>query len=178
MKNIVSLLALAAVSSFATANLHADTLNGVSVSLVADATSKTVALIDLPSSFFFSDGTSLITAAVVQTPLADVVSVTDVCLSIDKAFCKHYTFSITDANFGGIALGADVSAYAATMTSIVGPLATVDLNGSLALGTDVLVFSGPNAAPPTSPVPEPGTLSLMATGLMGAAGALRRRFIA
>ena len=179
MKNIVSLLALATVSVLSTSNLLADTLNpGITASLTAVGSSNTLVLTELPGSYSFFDGTSLITAAVVSTPLASVVNVTDVCISINTAFCKKYSFSITDANFAGVSLQAGVSAYALAQTSIASNVATVNLDGSVALGTDALVFSGsPMATPPSaSPVPEPGTISLMATGLLGAAGAVRRRF--
>jgi hypothetical protein len=42
---------------------------------------------------------------------------------------------------------------------------------SVGLGSGQIDFTNP---PPA--VPEPGTLSLMATGLLGAAGAIRRKF--
>lgn len=55
--------------------------------------------------------------------------------------------------------------------------------GSTALSTENISFhltntTSPNGDPSTSPVPEPGTLALLGTGILGAAGVIRRRLIA
>ena len=132
----------------------------------------------LPGTFVVNDGLSVITATYVGTPVADVFNVTDVCITLGLSPCKQYALSVTDANFAGVSLGLGVSAYAASHTTLSGNVAKVNLDGSLALGTDTLVFSGSPATTGNSPVPEPGTLGLMSTGVLGLAGALRRRFVA
>lgn len=55
------------------------------------------------------------------------------------------------------------------------------LNGAVTLDSNTIgtCSNGGNTGPgTTSPVPEPGTFGLMATGILGAAGVLRRRLIA
>lgn len=57
------------------------------------------------------------------------------------------------------------------------------LNGAVTLDTNVISTCGnsiPTVPGPgtTSPVPEPGTLPLLATGILAAGGAIRRKFVA
>ncbi len=179
MKKLVALLALIA-PSFAALSANASTMiPGVTLGL-SSGTSNYTFVQTLPGTFVAQDGLSTITAVYVGTPLADVFNVTDLCVRVGLAPCKEYSLSITDANFAGVALGVGVSAYAADHTVLHSNVATVDLTGSVALGTDTLVFSGtPHPSDPgNSPVPEPGTLGMMATGVLGAAAKLRRRFVA
>ena len=87
--------------------------------------------------------------------------------------CKGYTFTIADTNASAVSVGLGLSAAAMADTTLSTNLATLKVDGSLGAATETVAFALPASA---SPVPEPGTLGLMATGLLGAAGAVRRRF--
>ena len=76
---------------------------------------------------------------------------------------------LTDATLGSISLGN----LSGLTDSIKGDVATINFDGNLGSGSASFTFANPAS---NSPVPEPATLSLMATGLLGVAGALRRRF--
>lgn len=55
------------------------------------------------------------------------------------------------------------------------------LHGAVTLDTNVIsacTTDGGPVTPPVSPVPEPGTLPLLATGILAAGGAIRRKFAA
>lgn len=68
--------------------------------------------------------------------------------------------------------GTNISCGSAIALNGAVTLDTNMVNNCSTTGSDV---GGPGTA---SPVPEPGTFGLLATGLLGAAGALRRRFAA
>ena len=178
MKNFAALLALIVPSFAAVSAVASPIAPGVDLSLTSGIQNYTFAQI-VPGTFVFADGLSTVTAVYVGTPLGDTFNITDLCVSVGAPPCKQYALSITDTNFAGTNLGVGVSAYAAAHTSLSGDVANVSLTGSAALGSDTLVFSGaPGGSPANSPVPEPGTLSMMATGLLGAAAGFRRRFLA
>jgi hypothetical protein len=123
---------------------------------------------------FFS--TSLETFVATYTDvdgLAGVLNVTEVCATVNvflrqAAPCQNFAFSFTDATLGDISIGTFVGLGA----NVTGDIAKINFDGSIGAGSGSFDFSKP--APP---VPEPGTLSLMATGLIGAAGAIRRKFV-
>ncbi len=180
MKLIASLLASAAIVLSTAASAHAETIApGIGLSLVNGTTNYTF-LQTLPGTFVAADGLNSVTVAYASVPgLLDSFTVADVCLTLGPlAPCKGYTLAISDSNAAGISLGAGLSLAAQADTTLTTNLATIKIDGSLGLGAETLNFALPStpSSPGASPVPEPGTLGLMATGLVGAAGAIRRKF--
>ena len=181
MKAIASLLASAATVLFA-ASAHAGTIApGIGLSLLNGTTNYTFVQ-TVPGTFVAADGLNSVTVVYANVPgVLDTFTVADVCLNVGPVLpCKGYTLAISDSNAAGISLGAGLSVAAQADTSLSTNLATIDIDGSLGAGVETINFvlpSSPSNGPGgASPVPEPGTLGLMATGLIGAAGAIRRRF--
>ena len=205
MKKLLALLALA-VLSLSTTNLHADSiiatlntgaatdvlvqtpiLNGYQFTY-SNLTSVTVfpGLPGIPSLGIPGtpplDNTRLTTFTATYVDAlgtAGVLNVTDVCVDVTllgpPVPCQNLAFSFTNLTLGNSSLVAALGAN----VFLNGNVANIDLGGgSVALGGATVDFSGPpsNGNPNPSPVPEPSTLSLMATGLVGAAGAVRRKF--
>ena len=177
MKLIASLLASAVLSAASTVAAHATTIEpGISLNLIS-GTSNYTFLQTVPGTFLASDGLNSVTAVYLHTPLTDTFAVTEVCLNVAIVLpCKGYNFSIADTNASAVSVGLGLSAAALADTTLSTNLATLKVDGSLGAAVETVTFALPaqNVAP--SAVPEPGTLSLMATGLIGAAGAVRRRF--
>jgi hypothetical protein len=125
-----------------------------------------------------NSSTSVFTATYVDvTGLLGVLNVTDVCTDISilgpAVPCQAFAFSFTDVTLPIATVIANVDA---SVNLNVG-LAGLDIAGaSVGTSSGQIDFTGP---PPTSSVtPEPSSLCLMATGLLTAAGAVRRRFMA
>jgi len=196
MKKLALFLALA-VLSFGPRNLHADTfvVNGDTI----DLTLKTGAQVDVlqvagAGSWTYTNAylsllnggvLSLITNTVTIT-YADVsgtlglLNVNDVCTSTQvlatPAPCQQFALSYTNLSLPDLSVGV-----LAAVNVNLGVGATLGFGGnSLNLDVANLSIAGANgqiiATPPPPAVPEPATLSLLATGLAGAAGMLRRRF--
>ena len=103
-----------------------------------------------------------------------VLNVTEACVALNVAFhhaapCKSLAFSFTNATLGDITVGTFIGLGA----NVAGDVAGINFDGSIGAGSGSFNFTDPSS---NSPVPEPGTLSLMATGLLGAAGVIRRKF--
>ena len=172
MKLIASLLASVVLSAASTVAAHATTITpGVTLNLVNGTTNYTF-LQTTPGTFVATDGLNSVTAVYLNTGVADTFAVTEVCLTVGLTPCKGYTFTIADTNASAVSVGLGLSAAALADTTLTTNLATLKVDGSLGAAVETVSFALPGA----SPVPEPGTLGLMATGLIGAAGAVRRRF--
>ena len=173
MKRIASLITFAVLSSASTVVAHASTIApGINLNLVSGTTNYSFLQIT-PGTFTALDGLNSVTAVYLNTGLADTFAVTEVCATVGLTPCKGYTFTIADANAAAVSVGLGLSAAAMADTTLATNLATLHVDGSLGAGVETVAFALPVSA---SPVPEPGTLGLMATGLLGAAGAVRRRF--
>jgi hypothetical protein len=194
MKLLLAILALTSFGIFVP-SMHADDLNlnlgalgqaNVDLGSVVNANAGVVTYDDLNVNLLGVNGIIAgvvnlnFTAAYVDAGTAlpvgatDALVVTESCIATTVTLsgpvdpCSGVSFTYVNANVGNILgvtgalnIGADVNA------DVLG------LNAGLDIGTnsETIGFGNPPAA-----TPEPGTLSLMGTGLLGLAGALRRKF--
>ena len=188
MKATASLLA-AAVLSILSLSAHATAINpltdGYAISINGQSLTTNNLLLDLnagapANSFVFSDGlTQYVFAEVSVTNAASALSVTELCLTANiLTGCKASTISVSNAKVGAVSLSANVNA---SLTAAAGAnLGVINLAAVADLGSDsaTVAYAALSSGSGNSPVPEPGTLGLMATGLLAAAGTLRQKFVA
>lgn len=196
MKSLSAFLALVLLALLSV-DLHADT-----VSLTVDGTAvvgtpilngysfvytnETLGLLD---NALLQSSTSVVTATYVDVlGTLGVFNFTDICTKITILGpivpCQDLAISFTDVTLGDASVIAAIAANINVSVGVGGVgfgnigIAGADLvPKSELLGISVAGASGEiDFHDPPPAVPEPGTLSLMATGLLGAAGAIRRKF--
>jgi PEP-CTERM motif len=172
--------------AISTTNAHADTLNAtldvgagagavvfVPVGGVESFTyTNTFTDLSLGSKTFLDVFNVDLNATFADVAGIDVLSITDVCINVSllnaPAGCPNLAFTFADLGVGPANL---LSAFGGVNAFVNAGVANFDIGGA-SIGGGGAVFNFPGTP---SPVPEPGTLSMMATGLLGAAGAVRRK---
>jgi hypothetical protein len=115
--------------------------------------------------------------------IASEFLVTESCINIAIGArgpqCSGLSFTYDNTSLGpldlqalvgvGVNIGADINGV-----DIAGIDTGVGLDAGIGGGSETLGFGNP--PPSASPTPEPGTLSLLGTGLLGVAGVVRKRF--
>jgi hypothetical protein len=124
-----------------------------------------------------SASTSVFTATYADVLGIGTLNVTDVCTSVDlldvaPTPCQDFAFSFTNLTLGDASVIAAVGVGVAA--SVNANVADLDIAGATIAGGSGS-FDVQNPPPPPSITPEPGSLSLMATGLLTAAGMIRRK---
>ncbi len=187
MKTLYACTAL--LLSLATTNLHADTFavslkTGGATDLLVETpiaggyqfTYENVSLgasIGIPPVVSASDSTFLATYVVSNG--IGALNVTDVCakVTVDTplAPCQQFAFSFTDL---ALPIGTVISADLGTSVLATANVASFAIaGGSVALGGGEVDFS----APPPAATPEPSSLALVGTGLVGVSQLVRRRYL-
>jgi len=192
MKSLAAFLALVTLT-LSTANLHADNITAtLTTGTTVDAFTTVIPILNGEEFTYtnetlglWSNGNLLNSSTTVFTAIytdvlgVGLLNVTDVCADITiigpAVPCQNLAFSFTDVTLPDATLGLNLFIGAAGNVS--GDVANINFDASIGAASGDFNFSNPPAPPTNSPVPEPGTLSLMATGLLGAAGAVRRKFL-
>ena len=191
MKSLAAFLALVSLT-FASANLHADPVLSLSAGTTALALVETPVLGGdayvyedlnttvysiLPPSLQITDQT--FTAIYTDIAGVSLLNVTDVCAEANvlapAAPCQALAFSFTGVGLGD---AVQLAALGTVGVDLTGNVADINFGASIGGGSAEIGFPGGGGGGGDSPVPEPGTLSLMATGLLSAAGVIRKRCMA
>ena len=190
MKSLIPALSASALLALSL-TAHASLIDASLTATGQSATNISANFATLPGTYSLTSANSLLTVTYANVGNTGVLNVTDVCLNINVAPCTGYALSFTDAQHSSTSVAVGVSAAATADTTLSTDTALINIDGSLAASlagfSDTVVFSGPpissngggnggnGGSGGPSPVPEPSTLGLMASGLAGAAGMIRRR---
>lgn len=183
MKNLYLFLALVAFTFATTLNLRADDISAtLNTGLNTDSLIQTSILngeqftyTHLTTDVLNSSLTVFTATYLDALGTLGVLNVTDVCTQVTilgpAVPCQQLAFSFTNLTLGSASLIAALGAN----VNLAANVANIDFaSASIAGGSASVNFTNPGGP---SPVPEPATLSLMATGLVGLAGVVRRKFI-
>ncbi len=188
MKKLLAVLAVA-VTSFSATSLRADLLgtnvngtltfsggstnyfdpaNGFVPTGAGNSVSPNGVVIGPGVEFSFNDTINRDVANFTGTGL----TVRDACLgSFDCAGNNTFQMTFTDTSFGAVTL---LTNDLGITFSTAGDVITVNFPGGAVANSNATA----TFRIATAQTPEPGTMGLVATGVLGAAGAIRRRFLA
>jgi hypothetical protein len=155
-----------------------DSANGAVPAGYGNSTTNGNVVIGSGIEFAATNGADLFTANFTGTTL----TITDTCVGAGCGttpfFVQFYSPFITGYTIDSYSFPNSVADYGLSSTFGGNAGMFTYLGGSGFTG-GTAVFDYTSVSPTsTSAVPEPGTLGLMATGLVGAAGFLRRKFLA
>ena len=105
-----------------------------------------------------------------------LLNVTDICANVGVLHAAtpcSLEFAFSDTNLGVPFLLSDVNLLGLLSANVNADVLDIDVGGASIGGGSAEFGFG---APPPAATPEPGTLSLLGSGLLGVAGVVRRRF--
>lgn len=108
-------------------------------------------------------------------PLLNAISITRLCITANITGCSSSVVSVSNAEAAYGALQASVLLGASLTASANVNTSNLTFSSVVKLGTESALVGYPNAGPSPNPTPEPGSLVLLSTGLLSAAGVARRR---
>jgi len=107
-----------------------------------------------------------------------LLNVNDICANVGVLHTADpcsLAFSFTDTDLGVPFLESNVNLLGLLSADINANVIGIEVGGA-SIGGGTAEFGFGNPPPPPSATPEPGSLSLLGTGLLGLAGVVRKRF--
>lgn len=125
---------------------------------------------------------NLFTATFTDIAGVALLNVTDVCANIGVLHAADpcsLSFAFTDTDLGVPVLLSNVNLLGLLSADVNADVLNIEVGGASIGGGSAQFGFGPpsnNGGNPPSATPEPGSLSLLGTGLLGVAGVVRRKF--